>query len=160
MDEIHLKAGEFFFGGGHQRIHTLLGSCVTVTLWHPRLHLGGMCHFVLPARPRLPGVDLDARYADEAFTLFDRSIARQGTRASDYQAKIFGGGNMFSRTFTAASADVGRQNIRAARELLAERNIGLVSEHVGGAGHRKLYFDIWSGDVWLSFQDIRQANYG
>ena len=157
MKEIFLKAGEFFFGGGRRRVHTLLGSCVTVTLWHPRRHMGGMCHYVLPARPRLPGAAPDARYADEAFELFDRAIAREGTRADEYHAKIFGGGNMLAKTLARQNPDVGGQNIAAARALLAKRGVPLVSEHVGGAGHRKLFFDLWSGEVWLNFQDITQA---
>ena len=158
--EIFLKAGEFYFGAGQVRISTLLGSCVTVTLWHPRRQLGGMCHFMLPGRPRLPGKPLDGHYADEAFALFDQAISRRGTRAGDYEAKLFGGGNMFPHAFTAANQDVGSQNIQVARELLASRGISLVSENVGGAGHRKLYFDIWSGEVWMSFQNVREAAHG
>ncbi len=38
---VTLKAGEFHFGGGPTRISTLLGSCVSITLWHPRKRIGG-----------------------------------------------------------------------------------------------------------------------
>ena len=50
--EIFLQPGEFYFGEGKTRIRTLLGSCVAITLWHPRLHIGGMSHYMLPSRPR------------------------------------------------------------------------------------------------------------
>jgi len=49
--EIFLGPGDLFFGDRDTRIRTLLGSCVAVTLWHPRAKLGGMCHFVVPTRP-------------------------------------------------------------------------------------------------------------
>lgn len=153
IDEAYLKPGEFFFGAGHVRVGTLLGSCVTVTLWHPTRHLGGMCHFMLPSRPRLPRQAPDGRYANEAFELFDRAIARHGTQAADYQAKLFGGGNMFPRQQMVPAHDIGRKNIESGRSLLQQRGIRLLREHVGGAGHRKLYFDIWSGEVWLNFQE-------
>jgi len=35
-----LAAGDFHFGGGRTRISTLLGSCVSLTLWHPRRRIG------------------------------------------------------------------------------------------------------------------------
>ena len=28
-----------------------------------------------------------------------------------------------------------------------------MAEHVAGFGRRKLHFDLWSGDVWLSFPE-------
>jgi chemotaxis protein CheD len=31
-------------------IRTVLGSCVSITLWHPVKRVGGMCHFLLPTR--------------------------------------------------------------------------------------------------------------
>ena len=48
--EIFLQPGDFYFGDRDTRIRTLLGSCVSITMWHPRLHVGGMCHFMLPER--------------------------------------------------------------------------------------------------------------
>src|SRR5262245_20243998 len=46
--EIFLQAGEFYFGGEKTRIRTLLGSCVAITVWHPKLRIGGMSHYMLP----------------------------------------------------------------------------------------------------------------
>lgn len=43
-----LNPGEIFFGGSGFRVRTLLGSCVSIVLWHPNRHLGGMCHYLLP----------------------------------------------------------------------------------------------------------------
>src|SRR5439155_18563598 len=42
--EIFLQPGEWYFGDADTRIRTLLGSCVAITMWHPRRCLGGMCH--------------------------------------------------------------------------------------------------------------------
>ena len=51
---VFLHPGECYFGGGPTRIATLLGSCVSITVWHPRLLVGGMCHYMLPSRQRPP----------------------------------------------------------------------------------------------------------
>ena len=154
LKQIYLEPGDFQFGAAPLQLTTLLGSCVTVTLWHPRRHIGGMCHIQLHKHPpRAADSALDGRYADDAFALFDRAIERNGTTASQYVAKVFGGGNMFPAIDT-STMDVGAKNLAAVHQLLAERRLKPVVEHVGGAGHRKLIFDLASGDVWMSFSNL------
>ncbi len=155
--QIYLEPGDFQFGAAPLRLTTILGSCVTVTFWHPRLHIGGMCHIQLHRRPpRLADSALDGRYADDAFVLFDRELERHATSARQYVVKLFGGGNMFPGS-AASTIDVGLNNIAAARRLLAARGLRPAVEHVGGSGHRKLIFDLASGDVWLSFSNLEPA---
>lgn len=154
--EIFLNPGEFHFGAGRTRISTLLGSCVSITLWHPRHKIGGMCHYMLTERNRPHNLPLDGRFGSEAFELFLQQVEAAGTRPGEYQAKLFGGANML----TAASGetmDIGPRNIEYGRQLLASRHIALVVEHVGGNGRRKLHFDLWSGDVWLAFPEGSNA---
>lgn len=153
---VTLRPGEFHFGGGHTRISTLLGSCVSITLWHPKKRIGGMCHYMMATRERLAASDansaLDGRYASEAFEMFLLHVKAAGTRASEYQAKLFGGANMFSGT-PAGHMKIGASNIEFGRKLLAANHVTLMSEHVGGSGRRKLHFDLWTGDVWLAFPE-------
>jgi len=156
---VTLNPGDFHFGGGHTRIATLLGSCISITLWHPQRHIGGMCHYMLAERrvnlKRLSHPTLDGRYAGDAFTLFLQHMAEAGTRPGEYQAKLFGGGNMFNSG--GDSMAIGSRNIERGRELLAANNISLIAEHVGGNGRRKLHFDLRSGHVWLAFPEGSNA---
>lgn len=146
--EIFLQPGEFYFGDRYTRIRTLLGSCVSVVFWHPQRLLGGMCHFMLPARrQRLSG--LDGRYGDEAFELLLREIRATGTRPGDYRLRLFGGGDMFPHITQHSRSHVGRQNIDAAKRLIQAHGLECHGEHVGGIGHRNLIFDIWSGHLAL-----------
>ena len=147
-----LRPGDFHFGGGHTRISTLLGSCVSITLWHPRKHIGGMCHYMMTTRQRPPEAALDGRYAGEAYALFLQHVKAAGTRPSEYQAKIFGGANMFTGG-VGGRMEIGARNIDFGRKLLAADHVALIAEHVAGSGRRKLHFDLWSGDVWLAFPD-------
>jgi chemotaxis protein CheD len=157
FETVVLAAGDFHFGGGRTRISTLLGSCVSITLWHPRRRIGGMCHTMMTERERSPDMPLDARYASEAFALFLQHVEAAGTRPCEYQAKLFGGANMFADAAGGRLA-IGARNIDCARRLLASKNIALVSEHIGGSGRRKLHFDLWSGDVWLAFPEGKSAH--
>ncbi len=150
--EIYLQPGEFHFGGGNARIHTLLGSCVAITLWHPILHVGGMCHFLLPSRDGRPSSGLDGRYADEAMQLFMREIGKCNTRPVEYQTKLFGGGNMFPCLTRKKATEVGVHNVEAARLLLLANDLRIQREDVGGNGHRRIIFDLRDGNVWVQHE--------
>jgi len=155
--EIFLQPGEVYFGGRDTRIRTLLGSCVSLVIWHPHLRVGGMCHFMLPSRVRSQQTELDGRYADEAMELLLVDICKTGTRPSEYQLKIFGGGNMFPGLMHSDTSHIGLKNVKVARELSARYGFCCVSEHVEGCGHRNLIFDVWSGDVSLRHTKLKAS---
>jgi len=147
--DIFLQPGEIYFGDSSTRIRTVLGSCVSLVLWHPE-QVGGMCHFMLPNRTRARVDDTqDGRYADEAMALLLKDIDAYGKPRSEYQTKIFGGGDMFADSRTLSVTRVGMQNIQAARHLVEAHGFIITNEHVGSTGHRHLIFDIWSGKVWM-----------
>ncbi|MBU2842920.1 chemotaxis protein CheD [Acidithiobacillus thiooxidans] len=164
--EIFLQPGDWYFGDRDTRIRTLLGSCIAITIWHPRLLVGGMCHFLLPGRGTCtPPVGLDGRYGDEAIAALMQEVRRQRTHPSEYVCKIFGGGNMF-QSLAARSAlreppgtafrnpdcsDVPCKNVRAAKTLATQAGFHVTASHLGGHGHRNVYFEIWTGDVYMKF---------
>ena len=152
--DIFLQPGELFVGDASFQIRTILGSCVSITLWHPQLRVGGMSHFLLPTRgvPR-GNAELDGRYGDEALELMFRDLRAAGAHPLVCEAKIFGGGNMFpgnqhARGQQARGLSVGKRNGEAARELLRQHGIGVVTESLFGVGHRQIIFDVSKGDVW------------
>ncbi|MBL0728516.1 chemotaxis protein CheD [Piscinibacter sp. HJYY11] len=148
--EIVLKPGEFAVGAAGTCMRTLLGSCVSIVLWHAGLRVGAMSHFLLAARGRQGRKGLDARYGDEALSLMIAGLARYGVAPTDCEAKIFGGGNMFpDQSHGAAPLNVGRRNGEAARELLREHGIPVASENLFGVGHRQIIFEVATGDVWV-----------
>jgi len=151
--DVVLQPGEFFVGDQRYVIRTLLGSCVSITLWHPVYRIGAMSHFLLPARSGLPASQPDGRYGDEALTLMLHELAQRNVLPSECRAKIFGGGKMFPGQIHAGQEGIGRKNGEAARDMLRARGIGIVSENLFGIGHRQIIFNVQTGDVWA-----RQAN--
>jgi len=148
--EIFLQPGELWFGNEETRIRTILGSCVAVTLWHPAQRIGGMCHFMLPRRPRhgtTSTTGRDGRYGDEALEMLADELRSAGTHPEEYQAKLFGGGRMF--TAAGSSLPVPDQNVAAARALASRHGFKVVAEHLGGHGHRHVALDLWCGHTWL-----------
>ncbi len=149
--KVFLHPGEFCFTREPMHIHTLLGSCIAITLWHPQLRIGGMCHFTLPRFPgkQPAGRELDGRYADDVMQMFRNEVAQCGTELTDYQAKIFGGGNMMRNEGQDIENSIGSKNAAMAMQLLMDANVDILVAHVGEFGHRRLVFDIGTGDVWV-----------
>ena len=149
--EIFLQPGEFYFGDEKTRIRTLLGSCVAITLWHPQQHIGGMCHYLLPQRPRSkPGDALDGRYAEDAMQMFMHELRRSKTKPSEYQGKLFGGSSMFAHPAKPRPhLNISQRNIEFSRILMTQFGFKIHGEDMGGAGHRNIILDLWNGDAWV-----------
>ena len=162
--DVFLQPGDFYFGDQETRISTLLGSCVAITLWHPKKLIGGMCHYLLPApKFRSEPLPLNGKYAEDAMTLFLKAINATGTFPAEYQAKVFGGGNMFSKITNPplcthndshcveflSCNNVACKNALIAHHLLKKYGFKIVNHDLGGTQHRKVIFEVWSGDVWL-----------
>lgn len=159
--DVVLQPGDFYFGSKFTRIRTLLGSCISITAWHPQRLLGGMCHYILPSRRDTYHAEnnfnekpLQGKYADEAMALMLTHIKKNRTFVKDYEFKIFGGGDMFPQYSTRHKINISSQNIDAALQLLAQHNIEPLSVDVGSSGHRNVIFEIWSGSVWVRYQPL------
>jgi len=142
-----LAPGEYAVGEAPLRMRTLLGSCVSITLWHPVRRVGAMSHFLLASRTRGHGAPLDARYGEEALALMLRQLHKRGIAPAECEAKVVGGGNMFPDQ--AGGAPIGRRNGEGARDLLQAHGIRIQSESLFGNGHRQMVFDLSTGDVWV-----------
>lgn len=163
IHEVVLQPGDFHFGDADTRIRTLLGSCVSITMWHPGKKIGGMCHYMLPRRNAEKIEALDGRYAEEAMELFMREIRAAGTHPSAYRVKAFGGGNMFpdikkkhmkcgshgSRNEMCSCRDVACRNAGTVYELASRHGFEIEARDLGGTGHRNVIFDIGTGHVWV-----------
>ena len=143
--DVFLMPGDHFVGDERYRVRTLLGSCVSVTLWHPSLRIGAMSHFLLPGTGHGRPHDKPGMYGEDAMHLLLDGLARHGVDPGRCQAKIFGGGAMFPRNVKVR--DIGLQNGDFARQMLHQHGIHVVSESLFGEGHRHLIFTISSGEV-------------
>lgn len=148
-----LNPGEIFFGGPEFRVKTLLGSCVSIVLWHPSRHFGGMCHYLLPTPADLHS-EKTHKYGVDAFAFFLSEIKKHRSQPNEFSAKVFGGSNMFLHEEREilkdnSSLHVGARNAEFAKKILKENNIKILSEDLGGTLSRKIYFTVWDGEVWV-----------
>ncbi len=150
-EKIILHPGDFCFTRNNVHMHTLLGSCIAITLWHPTLHVGGMCHFTLPKflGDRPSNAKLDGRYAEDVMKMFKLEAIKYKTDITEYEAKIFGGGNMIREQGESVEDTVGTRNAAAAMQLLMAEGVNILVAAVGEFGHRRLVFDVAKGEVWV-----------
>jgi chemotaxis protein CheD len=159
--EITLSPGQWLWGGSETRVKTLLGSCVAATFWHPKLHIGGMCHYLLPERPGgVIAETLDGKYGTEALTLLSREVDRAGTRPREYVVKLFGGGLMFPGLGNGSRWNVGAKNAAHGQRMLSELGFTISVENLTGSGYRTLHFDIATGEVWMRFRKVDSPREG
>lgn len=124
---------------------TLLGSCVAVCLYDPRLRLAGMNHFLLPSRAARPDDDPDVVLAgDYAMEVLVNAMLARGAVKRRLVAKAFGGGALVD----AIRVSVGERNARFAEQWLACEGIPLLASDFGGAWSRKLLFLPHTGDAY------------
>lgn len=158
-----IHAGELVFGRGRQRLRTLLGSCIAITLRHPRLGLSGMCHYVLPRRPAGMTHARDARYGDDCLELFRQAASRYGTHLNEYEARIYGGGNMLAGVRAAPQVEytsvdyspVGESNAAYAFSSLVAEGVRILEADVGEEGYRRVEFDPVTGLANVEFTVAR-----
>lgn len=156
VQEVFLNPGEIYFGSKEMRIKTLLGSCVSIILWHPTKLVGGMCHYLLPhARDLSTKLSGNTKYGADAFNFFLDEIRKRQLLPKEFSAKIFGGANMFLKEeenllkTENLTSQIGKKNIEFAKMVLKDNEIKITSEDVGGILSRKVYFTVWDGEVWV-----------
>lgn len=142
----YLHAGHLLVSAGPTAVTTILGSCVAVCLWDPRLRAGGLNHFLLPhwvgngqSSPRFGNV-ATARLVEEMLAL--------GSRKPDLQAKVFGGASVLA-AFAGRKDHLGMKNVDLAMQVLAAHGIPVVARDVGGERGRKLIFHTDEGVAWV-----------
>ncbi|MBI5926036.1 MAG: chemotaxis protein CheD [Aquabacterium sp.] len=147
-EKVFLLPGQWYFGHTGATVKTLLGSCIAVTLWHPKRHMGGMCHFLLPTRPRTPDGSLDGRFGDEAVELLAHEIKKSGTKTQDYEVHLYGGADTMPDQ-AKVKFNIGERNVEKAWEIIDKYGFQLQCVDVGGNEPRNVTIDLTNGQVVL-----------
>ncbi len=147
---IYLKPGEICITGDPSMIETVLGSCVSVTMFDRRSGVSMICHCLLPQCKNEIPCDGDC---SEGFKYVDCSILRMIKKfdsydimRSDIEVKVFGGADMFA---VGKSISIGKQNIETALKIIERERLNLLASDIGGTQGRKIYFNTNTGEVHL-----------
>jgi chemotaxis protein CheD len=136
-------------------ITTLLGSCVAVCLYDPKMRIGGMNHFLLPSRAKNSSDDTDVILAgDYSMEVLLNTMLNKGAAKPRLVAKAFGGGTIVTSILMA----IGQRNADFAKEWLEREGIPLMAQDFGGAWSRKVIFTPNGGDAFCRRMPISQPD--
>jgi chemotaxis protein CheD len=148
-----LHPGEIYVCREPALVTTILGSCISVTLFAARLRVGGICHARLP-HGRGPN-PLD--YVDTAILCMAKILYGMGVRRDETEVKLFGGADVLNQV-SGSGKSIGRQNIETAVEVIGEIGFRLSDHAVGGSSGRKLRFQASTGTVSWTYVGVEAAN--
>lgn len=159
LPEIHIHPGEYRVVSRPAVLNTILGSCVGVTFYVPRLGIGALCHPMLPhCHPnRCAGLSAAARgrYVDFAIREMARQLDRLGAQRREAQVKLFGGCDVLPVAAGNARPTVGKLNAQTAIRVLAEEGFVLTASRLGGEAGINIRFRTDTGEVLL--RDLTRA---
>jgi len=145
VEGIYLHPGEMCLCDKPSRVETVLGSCVAVTMWNPRLRIGCICHAILPLSQGHGSEPL--KYVDSSIQSMLHLLARHSSRRPELEVKVFGGASI--RRLAPNHRSVGRQNVDVALALLRDEGFTLRTSDTGGTAGRKLIFYTATGEVFV-----------
>ncbi len=152
---VYLKPGELHFSAEPAVVVTVLGSCLSVTMFCRRRGLGGICHGLLPKcgqqKKGCHGECLEGfKYVDCSIRKMVKLFDRHKVKRSEIEVKCFGGADMFARPIERPGVvSIGKQNAMTAEQILKSEGLKLQVVDVGGLQGRKIFFNTHTGDVWL-----------
>jgi chemotaxis protein CheD len=144
---VYLKPGELIVCEHKTLVTTVLGSCISVTMFHPERHIGAMCHALLP-HEKAKGEAF--RYVDTSIQNMLERFAEYGINRSRIEVKLFGGAEMLiAGRNSNRSVTVGRKNIEVALQVIEAEQLRLVASDFGGTQGRKIHFHTYTGEIFL-----------
>ena len=150
---IFLQPGEVFFSNKPVAVTTILGSCLSITMYCKKTKQGGISHCQLPY---YKGVMNDSnstelyKYVDSTFEKMLQSFRELNIEKEDLEIKMFGGGDVIATQHERKNPKtIGRQNIMAAIQSIEKYDLSVTTSDVGGKQGRKIIFLANTGEIYL-----------
>jgi len=146
---VTIHPGEYFVSAEDIIISTVLGSCISVSMFDKARCFGGINHFMLPGDLEDKDVEKsrNAKYGMFAIELLYNDMLKGGSRKADIVAKVFGGGSVLR--IGTGPTKIPKGNIDFAFAYLEKENIPVVASDTGGNLPRKIFFFVRTGKVLL-----------
>jgi chemotaxis protein CheD len=149
-----LEPGFVVVPAGPTVISAVLGSGVSICLYDRKRKVGGMNSFQLPLI--LEKGKTTTRYGNVAVLALIRMMVADGSRVKHLEAQIVGG----AHNPELSHQNMGRENIRIARRILAREKITVTSEDTGGSKGRKIVYSTHTNEIAvLKVEKLRKSDW-
>lgn len=149
---VYLHPGEVYFGDKPVLISTVLGSCLSITMFNKKFNFGGISHCLLPncGGGNCANCAEPYKYVNCTMEKMLKKFEAMKIYPEDIEIKAFGGGDvLITKEESQKSKTIGRQNIIALKNWLEKNNLKLTSFDMGGGKGRKIFFLPTTGDIYL-----------
>jgi chemotaxis protein CheD len=150
---VYLHPGEVFFSKKPFIVSTILGSCLSITMFNYKNHFAGISHCQLPKcnEPHDDCEDCPApyKYVDCSIKKMIEKFNENKIDLNEIDIKMFGGADVISNFNSESKPSVGKQNIITAKRIIKNNNLNLIASDVGGKQGRKIFFNSHTGDILL-----------
>ena len=153
MPEVNVQPGESHLVLEPSILRTVLGSCVGITFWIPRVGMGALCHPMLPKLPQKnassTSISAGRRYVDYAIRDLAQHFDSCHVRRGEIEVKLFGGGDVLMVANESSRPTVGQMNCAAALRVLSEEGLTVSAQSLGGTCGLHIQFNTGTGEVLL-----------
>jgi chemotaxis protein CheD len=145
----YLHAGDIIVRTTPSVVTTILGSCVSVTFYCPRLKASSICHAQFPAIDRKKFHPNENLFADAAVSHMHEMMLLMGAKSGELTAKVFGGGRVLKSSSYTSASSIGQKNAQAALKALSSLGITPAATLLECDRGLRLFFFTDTGEVLL-----------
>jgi len=125
-----------------------LGSCVGIGMYDPAAKVAGLLHAVLPEHNN--GADpASSKYVDSGIKGLLNQLERMGADRKRLIVRMVGGANMLTAPGFQQTLNIGDRNVASARAVLANLNLRIRAEEVGGNSGRTMRLYVCDGRMTM-----------
>ena len=126
-----------------------LGSCIGVSIWDPKVRVGGMLHYMLPDSKLSAGKAKThpCMFADTGVPRLFRAVYELGGSKKNLVVKVAGGSQLLDDNGT---FNIGKRNYVMLRKIFWKNGVLIDAEHIGGSLSRTLRLHVDNGRVTIT----------
>ncbi|HEU4698070.1 MAG TPA: chemotaxis protein CheD [Gemmatimonadales bacterium] len=149
--EIIVRVADLSVGTAGDVLTTVgLGSCVAIALHDPVARIAGLAHILLPSPALSREADKAGKFPQTALPMLLARMVEEGAARRRITARLAGGASMFANLTPPGAIQMGERNVVACRQALADHEVPLVGEAVGGDFGRTVRLHVESGRLDVS----------
>lgn len=149
-----LEPGFVIMPSGPTVISAVLGSGVSICMFDRKRKVGGMNSFQLPLIREIGKTT--TRYGNVAVWTLIRMMVEDGSKIKNLEAQIVGG----AHNPELSNLNMGQENIKIAKKILAREKITVTSEDTGGSKGRKVVFSTHTNEIAiLKVEKLRKSDW-
>lgn len=130
-----------------------IGSGIGISVCDPVSVIGGVLNFILPESSHLNPARREKypfMFADTGIPAFLKALIDLGAQSARMKVVIAGGAQILDQT---GAFNIGRQNYRAAKSIIASNRLGIHYEDIGGIHSRTLRLEMNTGKSVINISD-------